>query len=859
MNRTFATLAALLTLCVALVPATTGLGQQVRLIQRPPDPHGTPRPARNARDVPLRTSLYFELGKPPEVKDDQVLPESVAVRLQAEGSEPIDILRPGRRFATGSSGWLKPKQLNQGGDLLAAAMDALAVYVEPGGPLKPATTYTARVTARCRSGAELPEAAGSWTFATEAAPRTHTLRIPLDLGAEPIRWHGAFFSGICNVVFCSRAETFGPTYDLMDQARQQHPRAWSLQRDFWMTGTEDRKPSLLDGLPNIVRERQTRRIAAMEDRGDGVLLHVEDFFGHKQYGIPSGRSVSEDYRPGDEVLIADGLHDAHCKVLAVDGKAGTVLVGSFATPPGGWKIAYDAPLPEREDPDAPGLFPSGGCYLRKFRPHGTPCYYWGRLDKEWDLVHRRYGRRLLVNFCDAPSDLAVDGRNWTTVKDYPQWHEVARTIAGHIIDRYGADALSFTWSIFNEPDLGKLFWRTDWDELQRYYDYTADAILRAFEDRGYDSDRVFIGGLELGGIFGTNLRLREFLAHCSPRASAKGASPLNAAAADRQLDGKRSRRVERLCGAHQGKGSPCDFVSIHAYNRSETMAAKLIRAKEMALEIDAEYYRDLWINSHESCPDWNPPPDEAAADSYLGNGYFSSWCADVIGRQLGQAARDRRYAFGETLLTVWPPPMNLTALNAVSRILLCDDDGDGRSDRMITIPTPIFHVLGMLSDLGERCWSLPQQQVGGHVVGGFASRDRQNVVRVVVYAHHGQDTQSRSDADFDVALELDRPGWEGDAKVQEYRFDRDHNSYFRLARALRDRHARGRDAYGRQEVEQIRKLAECRPTASAVVARQADGRLHFTARVAGNGLNILVIAPGAANVACGAVAAPVSP
>ena len=97
---------------------------------------------------------------------------------------------------------------------------------------------------------------------------------------------------------------------------------------------------------------------------------------------------------------------------------------------------------------------------------------------------------------------------------------------------------------------------------------------------------MFIGGLELGGIFGTNLRLTEFLAHCSPRAQAEGAAPLNAAFADRRLDGKRSRRVESLCRDHAGKGSPCDFISIHSYNRSELMAAKLIRAKEMALEID---------------------------------------------------------------------------------------------------------------------------------------------------------------------------------------------------------------------------------------------------------------------------------
>ena len=146
----------------------------------------------------------------------------------------------------------------------------------------------------------------------------------------------------------------------------------------------------------------------------------------------------------------------------------------------------------------------------------------------------------MVNFADATGDLARDGRSWTTAKDLAEWHDVARTIAGHVIDRYGAASLDFTWSVFNEPDLGGLFWRASWDELQEFYDYTTDAILRAFEDRGYDSSKVFIGGLELGGIFGTNLRLREFLAHCSPRAQAPGA-----AAAERR-GGRPSARGQAL-------------------------------------------------------------------------------------------------------------------------------------------------------------------------------------------------------------------------------------------------------------------------------------------------------------------------
>jgi len=893
-----AALLILLAMSAAVPPASA---QGVKLLDRAPDPHGTPRPARDARDVPLGTSLYLELAMPPGAKPDSVDPAAVAIGLQADGGEPRDLLRPGQRFGEGASGWLRPTQ-NLSGD------PALAVYVEPGPPLRPASTYTVRVAARSRAGAALPEAQGSWRFRTEAAPRVHALTFPLDLKAEPIRWHGAFFSGFVNVQFCTDAATYGPTYDLMAAARKDHPRAWSYQRDFWLTGTDHRPPGFFaHRLPNIVRERETRRIAALEPHKDGVLLRLEDLFGGGQYGIPPGRPVAADYHPGDEVLIADGLHDALAKVLAADDAARTVLVSPFAEPPGGWKVAYEGPLPTREDPDAPGLFPPGGCYLRKFKPHGTPAYYWGRVDKEWDLAYRKYGRRLTPNFADAPGDLARDGRSWTTAKDLAEWHGVARTIADHIIERYGKDSLDFTWSVFNEPDLGPLFWRADWDELQRFYDVTADAILRAFEDRGYDSDRVVIGGLELGGIFGPNLRLREFLAHCSPRANAEGALPRNAAVADARLDGKRSRRVEALCRAHEGKGSPCDFVSIHSYNRSEVMAAKLIRAKEDALGIDPEYYRDLQINSHESCPDWMPPPDEAAADSYLGNGYFPTWCADVVRRQLRRAAGDPRYGRGETILTVWPPNQNFAGMNAVTRILQVDDNGDGRADRQVTIPMPIFHVLNRLSDLGETYRVLPDRAVGGHVVSGFASRG-DHALRVLLYAHHAQDTQARSEAEFAVTLDLAGLDWPR-VRVEEYRFDKDHNSYFRPARVLRDRaepaaadparldaavKALGGDdpaaqrealrslgdlgpaarsalpavvgllgrtkdesvraaaqaatgrifavpAYSRADVERIRELAECRPTGSAAHPVEAEGRLRLTARVAGNGLNFLVI------------------
>jgi hypothetical protein len=82
---------------------------------------------------------------------------------------------------------------------------------------------------------------------------------------------------------------------------------------------------------------------------------------------------------------------------------------------------------------------------------------------------------------------------------------------------------------------------------------------------------------------------------------------------------------------------------------------------------------------------------------------------------------------------------------------------------------------------------LPERIEGGHVVSGFASRDDRGVVRALLYTHDARDTQSRSGSSLDITLNIGGLGWDGPASVQECRFDQDHNSPFRLARALRDR------------------------------------------------------------------------
>ena len=67
--------AAILILALGPFATTPSLGQAVKLVVREPDPHGSPRPFRDAHDVPLRTSLYLELANPPGSKAGEVNPD----------------------------------------------------------------------------------------------------------------------------------------------------------------------------------------------------------------------------------------------------------------------------------------------------------------------------------------------------------------------------------------------------------------------------------------------------------------------------------------------------------------------------------------------------------------------------------------------------------------------------------------------------------------------------------------------------------------------------------------------------------------------------------------------------------------
>ncbi len=816
------------------LPEPEGPPQPLRLVNRqrinPYNVIHVPRPNPDVAHVPLETDFFVMVG----VDDpaDQVLADSVRILLQPDEGDPFPILERNQVFPAGYSGSMFAVNDGRYGR-------GLGIHIDSDIPLKPDRWYTIAVTAHSARGEQLPADEGTWRFATAGRPHRSTLRFSLDMAQGPdVDWHGAFFNALAKPSFCTSARSRLAHYDLIAEAQETYPRAWTLQRDAYLSGFEH-QPDPFKNQPNIVREQETRRIVAITQEESGVVLRVEDVFGHEQYGIESDRPVSADYHVDDEILIADGIHSARAFVTAVDDEAQTVQVTPFYMPEDGWQLEYVAPLPDTPRRHAPGLFPPGGAYLRKFDPVGTPHYYWERLHYEWDIVHGQYGRHVIPRFADAIGCIAIDGQSGTTAKDLAQHHEVTRVITRHLIERYGDAAKEWPWVILNEPDLMSVYWRNeDWKELQRFYDYTSDAILRAFEEFGYDSEKVRVGGLELGAIWGArHLRLDDFLFHCSPNVDSDDAVTLNAAYADPRLDGKRSARVERLCGANNGMGAPLDFLSVHTYNASDVAAEKLIRSKERALEIDPDYYATLPVVSHETVPTWRRIVDPGAGGMYLGNGYFTSWMADYQGRLLRQGAQDERYAHGgELVLMHWPGIVkNFDTLNDTVREIQL-------ADRTEVIPTPAFHFVNLLSTLYGGYWVFPLKQIGGHAVSGFAAVT-DDALRLVMYAHHHTDTSARSDATFDVSLNMRGLPWRH-LTVTQHRFDKDNNSYYHLAREHRQEQTSERDRiYTEDEFAVIAEQAQLHATHVSVHSADIAGNLRLPVTVAGNGANVITITP----------------
>jgi xylan 1,4-beta-xylosidase len=153
---------------------------------------------------------------------------------------------------------------------------------------------------------------------------------------------------------------------------------------------------------------------------------------------------------------------------------------------------------------------------------GHPIYSWSIIDRIFDTFHAA-GIKPLVEIGFMPEALSThpepyrhnfpNGSIYTgwayPPKDYQKWSELVFQFVHHLRERYGdAEVKTWLWEIWNEPDIG--YWQGTAEEYFKLYDFSVDAVLRAFPE-------ARIGGPDSTGPGNSKAAefLRKFLAHCA--------------------------------------------------------------------------------------------------------------------------------------------------------------------------------------------------------------------------------------------------------------------------------------------------------------------------------------------------------
>lgn len=732
-----------------------------------------PRPCDGDADITPSTSIYFELLVPllGHYPTNGVDPDTVVLTITPEGGSTDTVFGPDQVWAPGWTG--------KAYDPFFSGTDWVFGFESvPEAPLAASTTMTLEVTGETEFGEEVDPSTSTWSFTTRRDLSGSSLSFDVDLAGPSVEWAGRWHAGTAKVNFnTSRLYDQRVVYELMEDVRTRVPEFMLQHRDAAWSGDYYRS-NIFDGNPNIVRQRETRRILSFENVGSVTRLTLTDLEEHDLYGVPAGRPLADDYTVGEKVLVCDADQSEVREIVAIDDVADTIDVTRLAAPLDEWVPGNPDSAPE-DNPEVPDHFTHPLAALRKYENDGTLVYYWTRVDDELDQ-HVTHGRKPLVRIDNVPVDLCETGLPANSnggacdnaPKNYVQWDEYVYTVIDHLIDRYGSRTAGWYFSIGNEPTLSS-FWRPRFNETFRYYDVTSNAMLRAFEDNGYDSSTILVGGVEDAPI--GNRHLEEVLYHCSPAVDNpnEGFNEENLVCSDPAFDGLVSGRVADICAVNQNQGCPFDFYSIHPYRHAEESYDLLSLSWDEIRSIDPDYYTPFRVNSHEAGPEWQPQQDPAAKNVFAASGFFPTWGADQFQRLLADAMADPVRAAGESVITTWPFNYNFAqGTQSVASVMRVDTDGDGMQDDVDAIGNTFFRFVELISGMSHTVADIGAVSDAGVRIGGWRSVEAHGD-SILLFAHDRLDPDDREALGWNVTLNLSGVRYPR-VDVTEYRIDRDH-------------------------------------------------------------------------------------
>ncbi len=249
------------------------------------------------------------------------------------------------------------------------------------------------------------------------------------------------------------------------------------------------------------------RIQVHADRSEGPLIPIWSFFGYDEPNYtyaPNGQRLLGELRALSRVPVFIRVHNL---LTSGDGSA---------------SLKWGSTNAYTED------------------AAGKPVYSWSIVDRIFDTFESD-GIKPIVEIGFMPEALSTHPKpyrhnfphdpvssiytGWAyPPNDYRKWEELVYQFVNHLRQRYGdAEARSWLWEIWNEPDIG--YWQGTPEEYFKLYDFSAAAILRA------------LPGAKIGGPDGTGPAspraaefLRQFLEHCAHQtnfATGKIGAPLD--------------------------------------------------------------------------------------------------------------------------------------------------------------------------------------------------------------------------------------------------------------------------------------------------------------------------------------------
>lgn len=274
-----------------------------------------------------------------------------------------------------------------------------------------------------------------------------------------------------------------------------------------------------------------------------------------------------------------------------------------------------------------------GCDIYHEDAQGRVTYNWAVMDEIFDEI-LRFGFKPIVEFGFTPDALASIperrqkwGRaNISPPKDYRKWQDLVQATTAHLLERYGrAELLTWYFEVWNEPDLGWLFWIEDPDpkrkpfgdvrEYAKLYDYTVAGAQAAFPE-------IRIGGpASAGGMIDMFLE--------------------NVLLEKNQATGK--------------IGAPVSFVSSHAYgnivsdgnNDREKTDKNIMGAIRWKISRALEHDHKDVKRAMQSLPFLLTETGPSARSAlYYNDRYVAVWWAKMI---------DAMFAIGETMGPVYQP------------------------------------------------------------------------------------------------------------------------------------------------------------------------------------------------------------